>query len=308
MSYRGSLNNLNGMGTPNRQGNPYSPVGNKNGPSQGVNLHEWKKAFEKYCQKIEDLTEHPFAQILSPYIPGIARFFIVATFYEDSFRIVSQWSDQIFYLHKWKHYPYFFVVIFLIIVTVSMTIGATLLVIRKRTVYATGTLCACIIFQALIYGLFSGSSFVLRNISVIGGLLIAFSDSIVQNRTTFGMLPELNSKDGKTKGYLLLAGRILIVLMFIAFTFSKSWFTVFLTIVGTICFAIGYKTKVASIMLGLILTFYNITLNNYWFYDKSQRDFLKYEFYQNLSIIGGLLLVTNTGAGEISFDEKKKIY
>lgn len=308
MSYRGSLNNLNGIPTPSRQGNPYSSIGNQRISPQGFSLVALKNSIEKYSQKVEDLTDHPLAQVLKPYIPGIARFFIVATFYEDSFRIISQWSDQIFYLHKWKHYPYIFVVLFLILVTFSMLVGATLLVLRKNTVYATGILCTCIIFQALIYGLFTGSSFVLRNISVIGGLLIAFSDSIVQNKTTFGMLPELNSKDDKAKGYLLLAGRILIVLMFIAFTFSKSWFTVFLTIVGTVCFAIGYKTKLASIMLGLILTFYNITLNNYWFYDQTKRDFLKYEFYQNLSIIGGLLLVTNTGAGEISVDEKKKIY
>lgn len=186
--------------------------------------------------------------------------------------------------------------------------GATLLVLRKHTNYATGVLCGCIIMQALVYGLFSGSAFVLRNISVIGGLLIAFSDSIVRNKTTFAMLPELNSKDDQTKGYLLLAGRMLIVIMFIAFTFSKSIITILITVVCTVCFAIGYKTKFASIMLGFILTFYNVTLNNYWFYDNSKRDFLKYEFYQNLSIIGGLLLVTNTGAGELSVDSKKRIY
>lgn len=309
MSYRGGLNNLGGAGAPGRQGSGYGGfAARRSGSSGGLSLKGIGKSVETYAQRIEDLTNTPWAQKLRPYIPGIARFFITATFYEDSFRIVSQWSDQIFYLHKWKHYPYLFVVLFLVLVTVSMLAGATLLVLRKQTVYATGILCGCIVVQALIYGLFTGSSFVLRNISVIGGLLIAFSDSIVQNRTTFGMLPELNPRDGRTKGYLLFAGRLLIVLMFIAFTFSKSWFTVFLTVVGTVCFAIGYKTKLASIMLGLILTFYNVTLNNYWFYDQTKRDFLKYEFYQNLSIIGGLLLVVNTGAGELSVDEKKKIY
>lgn len=309
MSYRGSFNNLNGAPNGGRPGNSYGSFsGARSSAGAALNVQGVMKTVESYTQKIEDLTDHPLAIKVRPYIPAIARFFIVATFYEDSFRIISQWSDQIFYLHKWKHYPYLFVVLFLVLVTVSMLAGATLLVLRKQTVYATGILCGCIILQALIYGLFTGSSFVLRNISVIGGLLIAFSDSIVQNKTTFGMLPELTSKGGKTKGYLLFAGRLLIVLMFIAFTFSKSWFTVFLTIIGTVCFAIGYKTKLASIMLGLILTFYNITLNNYWFYDQTKRDFLKYEFYQNLSIIGGLLLVTNTGAGELSVDEKKKIY
>ncbi|AJS03016.1 BMC_2a_G0024560.mRNA.1.CDS.1 [Saccharomyces cerevisiae] len=310
MSYRGPTGNFGGMSMSSSQG-PYSGGAqfrsNQNQSTSGI-LKQWKHSFEKFASRIEGLTDNAVVYKLKPYIPSLSRFFIVATFYEDSFRILSQWSDQIFYLNKWKHYPYFFVVVFLVVVTVSMLIGASLLVLRKQTNYATGVLCTCVISQALVYGLFTGSSFVLRNFSVIGGLLIAFSDSIVQNKTTFGMLPELNSKNDKAKGYLLFAGRILIVLMFIAFTFSKSWFTVVLTIIGTICFAIGYKTKFASIMLGLILTFYNITLNNYWFYNNTKRDFLKYEFYQNLSIIGGLLLVTNTGAGELSVDEKKKIY
>lgn len=305
MSFRGNAN-FNGIPTsnPGFQRNPYATPSGASSSTKSQLLAK----FEDFAKKTEDLTDHPIIQKLKPYTPGIARFFIVATFYEDSVRILSQWSDQVFYLWNYRHFPYFFVILFLLSVTVSMTVGASLLVVRKHTVYATGALCACIILQGLVYGLFTGSSFVLRNISVIGGLLIAFSDSIVKNKTTFGMLPELNSKDGKTKGYLLLAGRVLIVLMFVTFTFSKSWFTVLLTIAGTVCISLGYKTKFASIMLGLILTFYNITVNNYWFYGSSKRDFLKYEFYQNLSIIGGLLLVVNTGAGELSIDEKKKIY
>ncbi|KAL3233375.1 ER-derived vesicles protein ERV29 [Nakaseomyces bracarensis] len=300
----------------NPQGNNFPPANPVSAFTPSSKLPRSSSSFletaqhyvEKFADRVEDMTSHPMVLSLRPYIPGISRFFIVATFYEDSWRILTQWSDQVFYLNKWKHYPYLLVVLFLLIVTVCMLGGATLLVLRKHTSHATAVLCGCIIMQALVYGLFSGSAFVLRNISVIGGLLIAFSDSIVRNKTTFAMLPELNSRDDQTKGYLLLAGRMLIVIMFIAFTFSKSWLTILLTIICTVCFAIGYKTKFASIMLGTILTFYNITLNNYWFYDDSKRDFLKYEFYQNLSIIGGLLLVTNTGAGDLSVDSKKRIY
>lgn len=305
MSYRGnSFNNPNNQAFAN---NPYtssmgSSVYGKNSGSEVL------QQVEHFSKKIEDLTEHPIVQKIVPYTPTIARFFIVATFFEDSIRIISQWQEQVFFLSHYRRFPYIFVVLFLMLVTIFMTVGASLILLRKQNLYATGILCACIITQGFVYGLFSTSSFVLRNFSVIGGLLITFGDSIVQKRVTFGMLPELNSKDGRFKGYLLLAGRILIVLMFISFTFTKNWFTVLLTISGTICIAVGYKTKFASIVLCLILAFYNITLNNYWLYGKARRDYLKYEFYQNLNIIGGFLLVLNTGAGNISFDEKKKIY
>ncbi|CAB4256156.1 similar to Saccharomyces cerevisiae YGR284C ERV29 Protein localized to COPII-coated vesicles, involved in vesicle formation and incorporation of specific secretory cargo [Maudiozyma barnettii] len=327
MSYRGANNGFNGVPATNQQqqqqsGFDYSAAQSRafnavnnsnnnragNGGSQGSFMIKLQRGLDQLNTFAEDLTDKPFVKKLQPYIPGLARFFIVATFYEDSIRLFTQWSDQVFFLHKWKHYPRWFVVCFLVLVTVVMSIGSTLFMLRKQTNYATGALCACIILQGLVYGLFTGSSFILRNFSVIGGLLIAFSDSIVQNKTTFGMLPELQDKNQKFKGYLLLAGRILIVLMFVGFAFSKSWFTVFLTLSGTVCFAIGYKTKLASLLLGLILVVYNLSLNNYWLHTDSKRDFLRYEFYQNLSIIGGLLLVTNTGAGDYSVDSKKKIY
>lgn len=311
MSFRGTHNSF---GTASMAGTPqYNSYQKQSSAKYGSTtsssiFSQLKESFEKLNDKVENLTDSSFVRRLRPYIPSIARFFIVATFYEDSIRILTQWSDQVFYLYEWKRYPYYFVIFFLFSVSIVMFVGATLLILRKQTIYATGALCSCIILQGIVYGLFAGSSFVLRNFSVIGGLLIAFSDSIVQNKTTFGMLPELHDKNKQFKGYLLLAGRILIVLMFIGFTFGKSWLTVFITLIGTVCFAIGYKTKMASLILGFILAFYNVTLNNYWLHSETKRDFLKYEFYQNLSIIGGLLLITNTGAGEMSVDNKKKVY
>jgi hypothetical protein len=37
------------------------------------------------------------------YIPAIGRFLIVVTFLEDALRIITQWSDQLTYLHDYRH-------------------------------------------------------------------------------------------------------------------------------------------------------------------------------------------------------------
>lgn len=36
-------------------------------------------------------------------MPAIGRFLIVVTFLEDALRIITQWSDQILYLHDYRH-------------------------------------------------------------------------------------------------------------------------------------------------------------------------------------------------------------
>jgi hypothetical protein len=41
--------------------------------------------------------------IFHSYLPAIGRFLIVVTFLEDALRIVTQWSDQLTYLHDYRH-------------------------------------------------------------------------------------------------------------------------------------------------------------------------------------------------------------
>ena len=40
------------------------------------------------------------------YLPAIGRFLIVVTFLEDALRIVTQWNDQLLYLHDYRHCAY----------------------------------------------------------------------------------------------------------------------------------------------------------------------------------------------------------
>lgn len=50
---------------------------------------------------------------IKPHLPAISRFLIVATFYEDAMRIILQWSDQVMYLEKARHFPSYIAPVFL---------------------------------------------------------------------------------------------------------------------------------------------------------------------------------------------------
>lgn len=273
-------------------------------------LQSINKQFQKFSTKVEEVLEHPQVKKITPYVPQIGRFLIVATFYEDSLRILSQWSDQVYYLWNYRHIPYVLVVFLLLLVVATMIVSSTFIVARKFQLYASASLISVIVIQGFMYGLFTTSStFILRNMSLTGGLLIALSDTLVAQKNSFAGLPEISSNN-KYKNYVLLAGRIMLVFMFFTFAATKSWLTIGIVSIGIFAIAFGFKTKFASVCLIAVLMVYNFTSNFYWSssLSDSKSDYLKYEFFQTLSIVGGLLLVVNTGAGELSLDEKKKIY
>lgn len=78
-----------------------------------------------------------------------------------------------------------------------MLIGSGAVITKKYSEFATGGLLAVVIMQALGYGLIFDLNFFLRNLSVIGGLFMVFSDSMFTRRTTFAGLPNLNETDRK---------------------------------------------------------------------------------------------------------------
>lgn len=269
---------------------------------------------DEISKQIEALMDQ-YLSPLKPYVPAIGRLFIVATFYEDALRIFTQWSEQVYYLHVYRKYWKWLTVLFLVSNVLLMLASLTLLVARKHTMYATCVLVGVVFFQGVFYGLVFDSQFLLRNLSVIGGLILAFSDSIVRDKRALSMpgLPQLNNKDNKK--YFLLTGRLLLIFLFLGFVFSANWSVsrVLVILVGLVActsIVVGYKTKAAAAILTILLFTYNIFVNQFWKYSKfnANRDFLKYEFFQTLSIVGGLLIIVNAGAGELSIDEKKKIY
>lgn len=149
-----------------------------------------------------------------------------------------------------------------------------------------------------------------RNLALAGALLLLLAEASAEVKTMFAGLPSTGTN--LKQNYMQLAGRVLVIFMFmtlVKFDFSPLRMLTMLVGMGLIlCVAAGYKTKLAALLLVTLLTLLNFILNPFWTIpaNRIMRDFMKYDFFQTLSVIGGLLYVVALGPGGVSFDEHKK--
>jgi uncharacterized membrane protein YphA (DoxX/SURF4 family) len=305
------------------------PLGNSDGPgSYGRNptynpnnYFDSTAAEQGFLNKLQHYSEQidtllgTIGAPIQPYLPVLGRTLIVATFFEDGFRIFNQWEDQVSYIWSFRGFPRFITVGFLALNIFLMYAGSISVITHKRLIAGVGSLLFVVISQALVYGLLFNFSFFVRNLSVIGGLLMVVSDAFVHDRRLLSMpgLPLMEDKDSSK--YFQLAGRVLMILLFLAYAMNERFtlgtsFGIIVGLISCILVVVGYKARLSAAVLVIILMYRNLTSNQYWNFDSNNPiyDFLKYEHFQILSIIGGLLLVVNSGAGALSIDEKKKIY
>jgi ER-derived vesicles protein len=155
---------------------------------------------------------------------------------------------------------------------------------------------------------------------------MVLSDSLYRRKVAFAGLPDPSDPKPTSKTYFQLAGRILLIFLFLGLVFrSGEWNTVRIVIsvfelIACGMVAVGFKAKFSATILLALLSVVNVLINNFWSYENvTHRDFLKYylvpimsdnryDFFQTFSIVGGLLLLVNMGPGELSIDEKKKNY
>ncbi|WRH66438.1 MAG: DoxX family protein [Planktothrix sp. GU0601_MAG3] len=74
--------------------------------------------------------------------------------------------------------------------------------------------------------------------------------------------------------------------------------TIVFQILGGLSLVLGYKTRLGAWLLILFLIPATVVFHNFWSVPAEKIDFLK-----NLSIMGGLLMITYFGAGPVSVDE-----
>ncbi|TGO44237.1 hypothetical protein BCON_0565g00010 [Botryotinia convoluta] len=248
---------------------------------------------------------------IKQYIPLMGRFLIIVTFLEDAFTIVTEWKNQLIFLNQYRKIYYGVANLILFTNVVLMVSCSSLVLAREHTKFAAGGLIFVVITQALCYGMISDFGYFLRNLSVLGGLLIMLCTSWARKRPAMPGLPGIEQKDHKM--YVQLAGRVLIVLTFLAFFFSLelNLLSVIISIVGfgvCVMVAVGYRAKMSGIVLVSMLSVLNFLINDFWNLHQShpRKAFARYDFLQTLSIAGGLILLVDNGPGAYSIDEKAK--
>jgi len=205
---------------------------------------------------------------------------------------------------------YFLATMFVIINLFGQLGGVAMVLLRFKVDIACGVLFFIVCLQTVAYSILWDIQFLFRNLALIGALLLVLAESRSEMKSLFPGVPSLG--ENKPKEYLQLTGRILLVFMFVTLLrFDSSILQIIQNLVGSVLMVlvtIGFKTKLSALVLVTWLSILNVYFNAWWTIPshKPMRDFLKYDFFQTLSVVGGLLMVVSIGPGGVSMDEHKK--
>ncbi|GLV43710.1 Surfeit 4 [Carabus blaptoides fortunei] len=243
-------------------------------------------------------------------LPTVARLCLISTFLEDGLRMWFQWSEQREYMDMSWGCGKFLATVFVLVNLIGQLGGCVMVLARLRVPIACGVLFFIVVLQTFAYSILWDMQFLFRNLALIGALLLVLAESRGEAKSLFAGVPSLG--DNKPKNYLQLTGRVLLAFMFITLIrFEFSIVQILLDFVGSLLMVlvtVGYKTKLSALILVLLLTTLNLYHNAWWNIPdyKPLRDFLKYDFFQTLSVVGGLLMIVYLGPGGVSMDEHKK--
>ena len=247
-------------------------------------------------------------------LPHIARFFLVSTFIEDGTRMVHQWGEQRDYISSTWKCGWFLGCVF-VIINLFGQIGASIMVLaRKKVDLACYLLFGIILLQTIAYSILWDLKFLARSLSLVGAVLLILAENKKDIKNVFNSMPMMNDPNSQTKSYMQLSGRVLLVLMFLSLLRFNSGFTEILrNIIGCaliLLITIGFKTRLFSVIMVFWLLILNALFNDFWRHRSTSimYDFKKYDFFQTMTVIGGLLILVVIGPGGLSLDEKKKMY
>ncbi|XP_078493835.1 surfeit locus protein 4 [Ciona intestinalis] len=260
-----------------------------------------------FLSKAEDAADNVLRH--TKYIlPHLGRLCLISTFIEDGIRMWMQWGEQRDYIASTWSCGQFLASVFVFINMVGQIGACVGVLMRKQVPIMCGLLFFIISLQTIAYSILWDIKFLARNMALVGAVLLLLAESKSEARSLFAGVPQL--EHNTPKSYLQLSGRVLLVLMFMTllhFTLNPIDIIVDLFGLGCmICISIGFRARICATILVVGLVILNFSVNNFWAHSSIMNDFLKYDFFQVMSVIGGLLLMIEKGPGDLSYDAYKK--
>jgi putative oxidoreductase len=129
------------------------------------------------------------------------------------------------------------------------------------------------------------------------------------------------------KAYVSVAGRILLALMFVISGFGKltnlsgtagfiasgglpapallAVVVGLLELIGGLALVVGYRVRIAGLLLALFTVAASVVFHAYWSAPAAQQFVTQLLFMKNMSVAGGMLIISALGAGPLSLDARR---
>ena len=225
--------------------------------------------------------------------------------------------------------------VIVIVNLVGQLLGGFLVLLRFLVTPSVILLTAIVILQTIAYSIIFDVKFLMRHLAMIGALFLLLAEhkdrKHRQAKTASPGLPVLEDK--RPSSGLQFFGRIFLVLLFC--TLLHFWGFAqdseaakvdladpILELIGVkteivndafglffiFLIAVGWRTRFCSVILIIWLGVLNFFVNDFWNHlsDSMMYDYKRYDFFQTLTVIGGLKLLLALGPGHLSLDYEKK--
>jgi len=259
------------------------------------------------------------------FLQATGPFLLVLTFIEDGMRIFLRWSEQYHYMTGRMGFGSA-VGTTILLFSAAVQLGGSALVIRpssfrpSRIKEASYALLGFVALQPFMYGQATDLDFMCRSITLAGGflLLIWAENEKRQMEEERGLLMGEKSAGADR---LQLSGRLLLTFIFFFQAIHSeagglhsvltkpnllNILSSLLLLSLTLMVCVGFKTEWSALVLTIVLGFSNIYMYPFWSVHSRLVDYYKYYFFQTLSVMGGMMLLTLHGPGGLSLDGQKK--
>eukprot|EP00116_Pleurobrachia_bachei_P007358 sb/3467620/ len=151
---------------------------------------------------------------------------------KDGVRMWSQWKEQSNYINHHWGCGSVLSNMFVIYNLFGQLIPSILVLARKYVKISVGLLFGVVFIQTVGYGILFDVRFLLRNVALLGGLVLLLAESMGETKSMFAGVPTLG--ENRPQNYMQLAGRVLICLMFLTLLGEMSFNNVFTELVRAV--------------------------------------------------------------------------